>query len=114
MEGIKLSKFANTTATERRDTSFIDVVTSMISNANAFEATEYRVSFLDAGVNEFVDDMMSSDFFSSDSRSTYARQIHVTRLVFKQITVLLVLEDLSEEGAGTQNLGVTHVDDGTI
>lgn len=80
-EGLKVDKVAKTTsAIVWPDMSFIDLLTSMVSYAHAFRS-EYQVRFLDARMNDIVEDMISSDFLSPDSRSTFVLNICVERLV---------------------------------
>lgn len=87
-EGINLRKVANkTSAIVRHDTSFIDQIEAMAIYVHAFE-TKYGVSFRDIRVNCVIDDRISPDFSSSDSRSVYVRYVHASKLLLKHYTDL--------------------------
>lgn len=101
-----------TTAIGRPGTSFIDLVISMVSYAHESGAY-YHVSLLDARINDIVNDIISSDFLSLDSQSTYACVIRVKSLVLKQSTAIPFLKEISKAGGGTRNFGVTDEDNMT-
>lgn len=96
-----------------RDASFIDPLPNIIIFACVFEV-KHHVSLSDAQINDVVDDMISFDFLTSYCNSTYVCCTIVTKLVFKQSAVPPQLGKLSQDGAGTGNLGVSYVDSATI
>lgn len=75
---------------------------------------EYHVSFLDFCTSDIVDDKNDSDFLTPDRQVTYARFSRMSMLVLNQSTFISLLKELSNNSAGTRNLGVTHVLDATI
>lgn len=64
-------------------TSFVNLLTNMVSSVCAF-GVSYHVSFLNARTNYIVDNMISSDIWSSDRQLMYARYIRVTSLERKE------------------------------
>lgn len=108
-KSIMRSKVANkTTASVRCHMSFIKQVTSLVSCQHAFGA-EYPANFLDARINDIVDDLISSDFLSSDSRSTNALHIPVTSFVLNQSKVFPLLNEIHKKGRGTRSMGATNM-----
>lgn len=92
-KAVMLSMVANTmTVVVGRDKSFLDLLASNYAHAFGFEN---HVSLLNARINDTVNDMISSNFSSSDSQSTYLRYICVTRLLLKQRPVLPILKEVS-------------------
>lgn len=85
----------------------------MVCYAHTFGA-ECHVSLSDTRMSDILDDMISSDLLSSDSRYMHVLYIGVTNLVLKQSKVFAIYQELREEGARTRNPGVTHVNDATV
>lgn len=84
-----------------------------MSYPHAFK-TEYGVSFFDARINFILDEKILSNFLSSYSRSTYIRYVQVKRLALRHYNLRPLCKYLSEEGATSQTIGVTHVDDAAV
>lgn len=97
----------------QRNTSFINLLTSRVIYAHGFR-DENHASFLNAQINDNVDDMISPDLLSSDSRSTDAHHIGRITVVSRQSTDFLLVKELRKKGAGTRVQGVTHMNDMTI
>lgn len=113
-EAIKLSKVASTAwGIGRCEPHFTDLLKITVSSINAFK-TKYGVRFSDARTNCVIDDMISSDFLSSDSCSTYVCHDCVTTLVLKLDAVLRLIEKLSVRCGSTGNHGMTYADDATV
>lgn len=96
--------------TVRRDRLFGDPAEKHGSSALVYDIAN-SVSISDVGINGIIDDMIFSDFLSSDSEPTYVRYVCGTWFKLKYVTGIPLLRMITVEDPRTRNLGDTLVDD---
>lgn len=80
----------------------------MASHAHEFY-TDFNVSDSGTYFEDIIDYMVSLDFLSSESLSTFVCIFRVMRWLLKNYLALLVLEHVEMARSGTKMFGGTHV-----
>ena len=99
-------------------TTFLDILRTVISYANSFEA-EYHVPFVEARTRDIQDDLVAANFIPRASVSTYRRYIHVAKLCCRYTWLPNLIESLNNRvplqgNTSTTRLTVSHLADNTL
>ena len=110
-EVIILSRTRNISSSKtKKDSSFIDLMSSVIRYAEAF-SEEYKTSFQDARVKDIAQDMERTNFLDMKSTSTYERYARVAKMLCRFKTVLNRIRTIDQFAAGQESgkSGVTYL-----
>lgn len=113
-EALKLSSLANkVTSVVRSDSSSVAIVKFATDFTATFEK-EHAVFFLDALIVHIVEDMVSYNFLTGNSRLTYQRSVQIAMCFLQRPNILHIIVDIYGKGTGCRTFGISHLDDGTL
>lgn len=107
----KLSKIFNISAViERLEATHKDSMEILLIYARSFDE-DYGVRFVDAGIKEIMEAMISSKALDGYSRAMHVRNIRFSKIIIKYEAVVLLLGKLGKVALGANTLGITHFHD---
>lgn len=92
------------------DTMFVDIVRSVVSYARTFE-DEHNIAFFNARTSDIAQEMITSEFLSSESLSMYLQYARVGKLMMRLKELPAIVEKLSAEKEPRFRFAVTLLDD---
>lgn len=91
-----------------RDTTLVDTI-KVLFKCDWASKIEYRGKFVKADIKNIVPDPLSFGYLLARRQGTYVLFIPLARLCKKNSSLLSLLERLSAEDVGRNNLGILHL-----
>lgn len=97
----------------RRDSSFVAIMTSLLSFGATFQ-NEHDMSFVTAQTVHIVDYMLACDFLTGNSRQTYYGYIRVRVFFLYRCTILDMIELIDGSETENRTLGNPNLDEAAL